>query len=104
MSALEHRPRIPRSGCCAAARSPRDPDLRALRVHHFDRAHDAIADAVAADTGEQPNGAGPQMFAAATIAMFEVVERFAAEGSDGQAIRELERGFAILQGLLAALS
>ena len=44
------------------------------------------------------------MFAAATIALFEVVERLAAEGYDDRAINELERGFAILQGLLAALS
>ena len=95
-------PRTPRSGSCAAARSPRDPDLRALAVHHFDRAHDAIADAVAADTGQRPDAAGPQMIAAAAIAMLGVVERLAAEQSD-QTGAELERGFEVLRGALGAV-
>ena len=64
-----------------------DPDLRALRVHQFDRAHDAIARSVAADTGLAADASGPQMIAAAAVAMFEVVERLAAEGSDADAGR-----------------
>jgi AcrR family transcriptional regulator len=81
----------------------RDPDLRALRVHHFNRAHDAIAAAVAADTGTAPDSVGPQMFAAAAVAMFGVVEQLAAEMSE-RALPELERGFAVLRGALSALA
>jgi AcrR family transcriptional regulator len=80
-----------------------DPDLRALFAQHFDRAHRAVAEAVAADTGGSPEGAGPQMIAAATIAMLRVVERVAAEEA-GVGMGELERGFAVLRGALAALS
>jgi len=80
----------------------RDPDLRALRVHHFNRAHDAIARAVAADSGQSPDAAGPQMFAAAAVAMFGVVERLSAEQSDEAALAELERGFCVLRGALDA--
>jgi AcrR family transcriptional regulator len=81
----------------------RDPDLRALLVHHFDRAHDAIAQAVAADTGQAANAAGPQMIAAAAITLLRVVERLAAEEVD-QAGLELERGFRLLQAMMAALA
>jgi AcrR family transcriptional regulator len=81
----------------------RDPDLRALRVHHFNRAHDAIAAAVAADTGTTPDSVGPQMFAAATVAMFGVVEQLAAELNE-RALPELERGFDVLRGALSALT
>ena len=80
----------------------RDPDLRALLVNHFNRAHDAIALAVAADTGLAPDAAGPQMIAAAAIAMLEVVERLAAEHSE-QASAELDRGFGLLRGAMSAL-
>jgi AcrR family transcriptional regulator len=80
-----------------------DPDLRALRVHHFNRAHDAIAAAVAADTGTAPDSAGPQMFAAATIALFGVVEPLAAKDPDA-ALPELDRGFTVLRGTLGALA
>jgi AcrR family transcriptional regulator len=80
----------------------RDPDLRALRVQHFNRAHDAIAAAVAADTGITADSAGPQMFAAATVAMFGVVEQIAAECS-ADALPELEHGFRVLRGALSAL-
>ena len=80
-----------------------DPDLRALRVHQFNRAHDAIARAVAADTGLAADASGPQMIAAAAVAMFEVVERLAAEGS-AEALAELERGFTVLRGALGALT
>jgi AcrR family transcriptional regulator len=81
----------------------RDPDLRALRVQHFNRAHDAIAAAVAADTGTTADSAGPQMFAAATVAMFGVVEQIAAECS-ADALPELEHGFRVLRSALAALT
>jgi AcrR family transcriptional regulator len=80
-----------------------DPDLRALRVQHFDRAHEAIAVAVAADTGTSPAGAGPQMFAAATVALFGVVEPLAAKDPDA-ALPELERGFTVLRATLSALA
>ncbi|MBE2315849.1 TetR family transcriptional regulator [Solirubrobacter sp. CPCC 204708] len=79
-----------------------DPDLRAMRVQHFDRAHELIAAAVAADTGTAPDSAGPQMFAAATVALFGVVEPIAAVDGD-LALPELERGFGVLRGTLAAL-
>jgi len=79
-----------------------DPDLRAMRVHHFNHAHDVIAAAVAADADCAPGDAGPQMFAAATIALFGVVEPLAAEDPEA-ALPELERGFAVLRGALEAL-
>lgn len=79
-----------------------DPDLRALFGQHFDRAHDAIASAVAADFGLPSDAAGPQMIAAATVVMLRVVERLAAE-ADLQASAELERGFEVLRGALSAL-
>ena len=81
----------------------RDPDLRALFAQHFNRAHDAIAAAVAADTGQSPDAAGPQMIAAAAIAMLGVVERLAAEAPRRRSA-ELERGFAVLRGALDALN
>ena len=80
-----------------------DPDLRALRVNQFDRAHDAIARSVAADTGLAADASGPQMIAAAAVAMFEVVERLAAEGS-AEASAELDRGFTVLRGAMGALT
>jgi hypothetical protein len=40
-----------------------DAQLRALRVEHYNRVHTAIARAVAADTGQSPDAAGPQMIA-----------------------------------------
>ena len=80
----------------------RDPDLRAMRVHHFNHAHDIIAAAVATDRGCAPGDAGPQMFAAATVAMFGVIEQIAAECAD-DALPELERGFRVLRATLAAL-
>ena len=102
MSALEEvedpEMRLLRSRAIAS-----DPDLRALRVHHFNRAHDAIAAAVAADTGTPAESAGPQMFAAATVAMFGVVEQTAAECS-ADALPQLEHGFRVLRGALAALT
>lgn len=79
-----------------------DPDLRAMRVHHFNHAHDVIAAAVASDTGSAPGDAGPQMFAAATIALFGVIEPLAAENG-AAALPELERGFTVLRGALDAL-
>ena len=81
----------------------RDPDLRALLVNHFNRAHDAIARAVATDTGLAADAAGPQMIGAAAIAMLEVVERLAAEQSE-QASAELDRGFILLRGAMSALA
>ena len=95
--------RGPRDPAAAQPRDRRDPDLRALRVHQFDRAHDAIARAVAADTGLAADASGPQMIAAAAVAMFEVVERLAAEGS-AETLAELERGFTVLRGALGALT
>lgn len=80
-----------------------DPDLRAMLVHHFNRAHDAIARAVATDTAQAPDAVGPQMIAAAAISMISVVERLAAEDS-GDALPELQRGFRVLRGALAALT
>jgi AcrR family transcriptional regulator len=80
-----------------------DPDLRALLVNHFNRAHDAIARAVAIDTGSAADAAGPQMIAAAAIAMLEVVERLAAERSE-QASAELDRGFILLRGAMSAIA
>jgi AcrR family transcriptional regulator len=79
-----------------------DPDLRALRVQHFDRAHAAIAAAVARDAGTSVTGVGPQAFAAAAVAMLGVIEQLAAE-DEAQALPELERGFAVLRGALDAL-
>ena len=79
-----------------------DPDLRALFAQHFDRAHDAIARKVAADTDEAPDAIGPQMVASSAIAMFRVVERLASEG-DEEASVALERGFEVLRGALTAL-
>jgi AcrR family transcriptional regulator len=80
-----------------------DPDLRALFAQHFDRAHRALADAVAAETGQSPDAAGPQMIAAAAITMLRVVERLAAE-RDADTGAELENGFAVLRGALDALN
>jgi AcrR family transcriptional regulator len=81
----------------------RDPDLRVLRVQHFNRAHEAIAAAVAVDTGTSPDSVGPQTLAAAAVAMLGVIEQIAAE-DEPSALPELERGFAMLRGALAALS
>jgi AcrR family transcriptional regulator len=80
-----------------------DPDLRALFAQHFDRAHTAIARAVADEKDVSPEATGPQMVAAAAIAMLRVVERLASE-DDAQALLELERGFTVLRGALAAVS
>jgi AcrR family transcriptional regulator len=80
-----------------------DPDLRARFAQHFDRAHRAVAEAVAADIGGSPEAAGPQMIAAATIAMLRVVERLSAEQA-AVGLAELERGFDVLRGALGALS
>jgi AcrR family transcriptional regulator len=80
-----------------------DPDLRALLVHHFNRAHAAMARAVAADTGLACDAAGPQMIAGATIAMLEVLERLAAQQPD-QAPAALESGFRVLRGAMDALA
>jgi AcrR family transcriptional regulator len=79
-----------------------DPDLRTLFAQHFDRAYDAVARKVAADTGASPEAAGPQMIAASAISMFRVVERLASEG-DEQAGVALEQGFEVLRGALTAL-
>jgi AcrR family transcriptional regulator len=79
-----------------------DPDLRALWIQHFNQAHTAIARAVAADTVQSPDAAGPQMIGAAAVAMLRVLERLAAEQSD-QALAELDRGFRVLRGALDAL-
>jgi AcrR family transcriptional regulator len=79
-----------------------DPDLGSRFVQHFDRAHRAVANAVAADTGQSPDALGPQMVAAATIAMIRVVERLAAERED-EALPALERGYEILRAALAAV-
>ena len=104
MAALaEREPEDPEIRLLRSRAIARDPDLRALLVHHFDRAHDAIARAVAADTGHAPEAAGPQMIAAAAVAMLAVVERLAAEQSD-QALPELQRGFTVLRGALDALT
>ena len=80
----------------------KDPDLRALMVQHFDRAHIAIASAVAADTGRAPEDPGPQMIAAATIALLSTAEAIAAE-DESRVLPELERGFAVLQAALDAV-
>lgn len=79
-----------------------DPDLGSRFVQHFDRAHRAVANAVAADTGQSPDALGPQMVAAATITMIRVVERLAAERED-EALPALERGYAILRAALSAV-
>lgn len=79
-----------------------DPELRTLFAQHFDRAHDAVARRIAADTGMAPEAAGPQMIASATVAMFRVIERLASVG-DEEAAAELERGFSVLRGALTAL-
>ncbi len=80
-----------------------DPDLRTLFAQHFDRAHRALAAAVATETGQSPDAAGPQMIAAAAITMLRVIERLAAE-RDPDTTAELERGFAVLRGALDALN
>jgi AcrR family transcriptional regulator len=80
-----------------------DPDLRARFSELFNHAHDAIADAVATDTGHPTGAAGPQMIAAAAIAMFGVLERLAAEDSP-DTLAELNRGFDVLRGALEALA
>ena len=80
----------------------KDPDLRALMVQHFDRAHVAIASAVAADTGREPGDPGPQMIAAATIALLSAAEAIAAE-DESRVLGELDRGFAVLQAALDAV-
>lgn len=104
MAALaEAEPEDPELRALRSRAIAHDPDLRALFAQHFDRAHRAVAEAVAADTGGSAEGAGPQMIAAATIAMLRVVERVAAEEA-GVGMGELERGFTVLRGALAALT
>jgi AcrR family transcriptional regulator len=78
-----------------------DPDLGARFIQHFDRAHRAVAAAVATDTGTSPTSTGPQMIAAATIAMIRTVERLASQ-DDPEATAALEHGFEILGAALAA--
>jgi len=78
------------------------PELGAIRVEVFNRVHEAVAEAVAADTGRRPDESGPQMIAAATVALFGVVERMAGE-DEGSALPELERGLAVLRAALAAI-
>jgi AcrR family transcriptional regulator len=80
-----------------------DPELRALRVEHFNRAHTAIARSVAADTGQPAEAVGPQMMAAAAVAMLGVVEQHAAE-QPSQGRNQLEGGFRILRGALDTLA
>lgn len=99
----EREPEDPEIRLLRSRAIARDPALRALLVQHFNRAHDAIAGAVACDTGQSPDAAGPQMIAAAAVAMLGVVDRLAAEQSD-QAGPELYRGFALLHGAMAALA
>ena len=79
-----------------------DPDLRALAHQHLNRAHVAIAAAVAADTGLAPDDAGPQMLAAAAIAMFDVVQRLAVDDKPAAA-REFALGFEVLRAALASV-
>jgi AcrR family transcriptional regulator len=104
MSALaETDPEDPELRALRSRAIAHDPELRALFAQQFNRAHRAVAEAVAADTGESPEDAGPQMIAAATIAMLRAVERVAAEHGDvGKG--QLERGFAVLRAALSALS
>jgi AcrR family transcriptional regulator len=80
-----------------------DPDLRARFSEHFNRAHDAIAGAVAADSGHPADSIGPQMIAAAAISMLSVLERLAAAQSP-ETGAELERGFDVLRGALRTLA
>jgi AcrR family transcriptional regulator len=101
-SRTEQDPEDPEMRLLRSRAIARDPDLRALLVQHFNRAHDAIARAVSADTGQAADAAGPQMVAAAAIAMLEVVERLAAERSEA-ARDELEAGFRVLGGAMSAL-
>ena len=77
--AVDHDPEVKLLSCRAIAA---DPDLYALMFQHFNRVHVAMAEAVAAETGTTPDSVGPQMFAAAAVAMFEILQRIAAEGSD----------------------
>jgi AcrR family transcriptional regulator len=79
-----------------------DPDLSARFVQHFDRAHRAVAAAVAKDTGVSEDAVGPQMIAAATIAMIRVVERLASQ-DDPEAATSLEQGFDVLRAALRPL-
>jgi AcrR family transcriptional regulator len=104
MSALaETDPEDPELRALRSRAIAHDAELRALFAQQFDRVHRAVAEAVAADTGGSPEDAGPQMIAAATIAMLRAVERVAAE-HPGVGMGELERGFAVLRGALSALS
>ena len=65
--------------------------------------HTAIARAVAADTGQSPDAAGPQMICAAAVAMLGVLARLAAEEQPDQGFAELDRGLRVLRGALDAL-
>jgi AcrR family transcriptional regulator len=98
-----HDPEDPEVRALRSRAIAQDPDLRALFAQHFDRAHRALAEAVAAETGQAPDAAGPQMLAAAAITMLRVLERLAAERS-ADTDAELERGFAVLRGALDALN
>jgi AcrR family transcriptional regulator len=80
-----------------------DPDLRAMLVQHFDRVSEAIARAAGAETGQSPYAVGPQMIAAAAVAMLGVLERLAAEDSE-QTLLELERGLRLLRGAMGVLA
>jgi AcrR family transcriptional regulator len=80
-----------------------DPDLQALRIQHFNRAHTAIAEAVARDTGQAPDAPGPQMIAAAAIALLGAVERTAVSQPPEETPRALTDGFHVLRAALHAL-
>ncbi len=79
-----------------------DPELQALRHQHFNRAHNAIAAAAARDTGQAADEPGPQMIAAAAIAMLGAVEQMAAD-RPADALPALEHGFRVLRAALSAL-
>ena len=101
--AARRSPRTPRSACCAAARSPATRTCARCACTSSTARTTRSPASVAADTGLAADASGPQMIAAAAIAMFEVVERLAAEGS-AEALTELERGFSVLRGALGALT
>src|ERR1700754_5158013 len=69
-----------------------DPDLQALRIQHFNRAHTAIAEAVARDTNQAPDAPGPQMNAAAAIPLLGTVERISITQPPEQVLEALARG------------
>ena len=80
-----------------------DPELRARDRQHLDHIEDAIAASVARDHGMPVQSMGPQMIAAAAIAMMHQLRSSLTEAPDALLDEQLAAGFAVLRAGLDAI-